>query len=163
MKFIQLFILSLVLFSCRGESESDIQKIDQILKIYIKDASGKDLLNKAKDSTFYSIEFKDLGALQDRVSVRTSLKVDKDSVYYHEYIAGATRTLEDGGTDTNKTYKSDIAVQYKTSTTSEIVEDRMLIFYDWTPQIFQIKSVFYNDSSIFQKEEGKENIITIVK
>ena len=43
-KYIFVFT-TLFLSSCRGEDESDLQKIDQVLNIYIKNAAGKDLLN----------------------------------------------------------------------------------------------------------------------
>ena len=54
-------------------------------------------------------------------------------------------------------------MQYKTSDSAAVVEDRMEIFYDNTPQVFQINSVIYNNTKIFQKVEGRPNIITIVK
>ena len=151
------------MFSCRGESIDDIQNIDQILKVYIKDSSGNDLLNTNVAGAFYSVDFKDLGASYDRVAVSTSLKTDAESVKYKEYIAGATRILQPDATDTYKIYKSEIAVQYKTTSTSDIEEDIMEIYYEWTPQVFRITSVTYNDVEVFQKVEGQPNIITIVK
>lgn len=143
----------------------DVQKIDQILKVYIKNAAGADLLNqeKNKDIAFHSVEFKDLSALRDRVSVTTNTRTDDSGVKFLEYIAGATRVLQANSTDTHKIYKSDIAVQYKTTASSVVVEDRMQIFYDYTPSVFQISSVIYNDVVVFQKIEGQPNIITIVK
>lgn len=163
MKFLKLLGLLIFVFSCRGENVDDLQKIDQILHIYFKNSAGTDLLNNKNTESFYSVELKDLAADRDRVSVTATSKTDADGNKFLEYIAGANRILQPNSTDSHQIYKSDIAVQYKTSDSSTVVEDRMEIFYDNTPQVFQIKSVFYNNDKIFQKVEGQPNIITIVK
>lgn len=163
MKFLKLLSLLIVLFSCRGENIDDIRKIDQILKIYVRNSAGVDLLNKSNTGSFYSVELKDLSALRDRVSVAATLRTDDSSNKYLEYIAGATRVLQTNSTETKKNYKSDIAVQFKATASADIVEDRMQIFYDDTSAAFQISSVTYNNVVIFTKVEGQPNIITIVK
>lgn len=163
MKFLKLLGLLIFVFSCRGESVDDLQQIDQILHIYIKNSAGTDLLNKKNTESFYSVELKDLGADRDRVSVTATAKTDVDGTKFLEYIAGANRILQANSTESHQIYKSDIAVQYKTSDSAAVVEDRMEIFYDNTPQVFQINSVIYNNAKIFQKVEGQPNIITIVK
>lgn len=163
MKFLKILGLLIFVFSCRGESVDDLQKIDQILHIYFKNSAGTDLLNNKNTESFYSVELKDLAADRDRVSVTATSKTDADGNKFLEYIAGANRILQPNSTDSHQIYKSDIAVQYKTSDSATVVEDRMEIFYDNTPQVFQIKSVFYNNDKIFQKVEGQPNIITIVK
>jgi len=163
MKFLKLLGLLIFVFSCRGESVDDLQKIDQILHIYIKNSAGTDLLNNKNTESFYSVELKDLAADRDRVSVSANSKTDGDGTKFLEYIAGANRILQPNSTDSHQIYKSDIAVQYKTSDSATVEEDRMEIFYDNTPQVFQINSVIYNNVKIFQKVEGQPNIITIVK
>lgn len=163
MKFLKLLSLLIFLFSCRGENIDDIRKIDQILKIYVKNSAEVDLLNKSNTGSFYSVELKDLSALRDRVSVTSTLRTDDSGTKYLEYIAGATRVLQPNSTETKKIYKSDIAVQFKATTSADIVEDRMQIFYDDTSAAFQISSVTYNNVVIFTKVEGQPNIITIVK
>ncbi len=163
MKFLKLLSLLIFLFSCRGENIDDIRKIDQILKIYVKNSAEVDLLNKSNTGSFYSVELKDLSALRDRVSVTSTLRTDDSGTKYLEYIAGATRVLQPNSTETKKNYKSDIAVQFKATTSADIVEDRMQIFYDDTSAAFQISSVTYNNVVIFTKVEGQPNIITIVK
>lgn len=162
MKPLKLLILGLFIISCRGEEESDIRKIDQVLKIFIQDASGKDLLDKTETGAFYSVEFMDLGALRDRVPVQTSLRQTVDSIYYREYSAGATRNLV-SESDASKIFRSDMAVQYRDSVNAEPREDSMTVFYSLTPQVFQVSTVTYNGKTVFQKQDGKENIITIVK
>ncbi|MDO5616295.1 MAG: hypothetical protein Q4G16_08905 [Cruoricaptor ignavus] len=160
--FTYLFI-ALALFSCRGENESDLQKIDQILDIYIKNSAGQDLLNREVSGAYYSVELRDLGALRDRVAVSTTRGTDSDTIQYIRYIAGAERTLQDGGTDVYKIYTSAFAVQYRTSSSAEVQEDRMTIYYEWTPQLFQIRNIDYNGTTIFTKTANLPNTITIVK
>ena len=157
-----LLLLLLGLPACRGEGDT-VQQIDQVLKIYVKNATGKDLLKKDSPEAYYSVELKDLGALRDRVSLSVTQKTDTDLVDYKEYIAGAIRTLQTGGNEMIKIYKSDIAVQFKTTASAEIQEDVMRIYYEWTPERFQIKSIIYNNVPIFQKIDGQPNSITIVK
>ena len=70
MKFSRLIILGILIFfsSCRGEDESDLQKIDQVLNIYIKNSAGKDLLNTNIPGGFTAVRAQDLNAdraLQD--------------------------------------------------------------------------------------------------
>jgi hypothetical protein len=64
MKFSRFIILGILIFlsSCRGEDESDLQKIDQVLNIYIKNAAGKDLLNTDITDVLPLLELQDLNA-----------------------------------------------------------------------------------------------------
>lgn len=163
MKPLFLFIFLLGLSSCRGNNEDHTQKIDQILHFYVKDSKGNDLLNSKKSNAFHSVEFKDMGGNYDRMSVSITSKINQDSTHYKEYIAGAVRALQPNGTDEHKIYKSDIAIQFKKTDSSAIEEDRMEIFYEWTPQVFQIKTILYNQNLIFTKKEGHPNSITILK
>lgn len=163
MKILQFISLALLLFACRGEDLESIQKIDQVLHIYIKDAQGNDLLNPERAEAFQSVEFKDMQAEYDRVAVSVSKKQDSAKVFYYEYITGANRLPLPNATDQRKTYQSTLAVQYRLSATSDIEEDIMSLSYEWTPQIFQLKSVTYNDKVIFEKTAEGISTITIQK
>ena len=88
MKLIHFLALGLMLCSCRGDSLSDLQRIDQIINIYIKDGYGKDLLNSSDTGTFHSVVFKDIGGLTDQTTISGSwVKTDASSVKYLQYIS----------------------------------------------------------------------------
>ena len=79
----RLIILGILIFlsSCRGEDESDLQKIDQVLNIYIKNA-GKDLLNTNIPGGFTAVRAQDLNAdraLQDITGI--SVKKTKTRLF----------------------------------------------------------------------------------
>ncbi|MDO4225264.1 MAG: hypothetical protein Q4C75_05175 [Bergeyella zoohelcum] len=162
MKYLKFFLFIILFFSCRG-NDDDVQKIDQVLKIYVTNSAGEDLLNTAVAGAYYSVGLVDLDAVRDRVSVSSILKTDLENTKYLEYIAGATRTLQSGGTDTYKIYKSTLAIQYRKESTGEPNEDILEIYYEWTPQLFQLKTINLNGVSVFEKAENQENRIRIVK
>lgn len=158
-----LFILTFATIACRGDGTEGAQKIDQQINIYIKNSAGKDLLN-SKDSTNYqSVEMLDLGGVRDQISISSfTQKYDKDSVNYLEYFAGAVRNLSDSINPNQKKYRSDILLRLnKKNTTPET--DTLTIFYDWSPELFQVSRINANGNTIFQKVAGQENKVTIVK
>lgn len=159
-----LIIFSLIsILSCRGDGLEHAQRIDQILHVYIQNAQGQDLLNKQIAGAYNSVEFKDLSAQYDRVSVNTTARIDDKQKHFLEYVAGATRVLQPNATDASRVYKSTIAIQYRLTATSPIQEGILEIFYSWTPTLFQVSSIYYNQKLIFQKSEGQTNIITIIR
>lgn len=167
MKIKFLLLLSLIfLFSCRKENESDLQKIDQVLNFYIKDTSGKDLLNAKLVGSYTTIKAQDLNgirALQEISSL--SVKKDIDTVAYIDYSAGAVRVLTDSVSATQKNYRSDFylnltKVVNKVSVTDV---DTIKIEYNWSPSLFQVSKVWYNNKLAFSKVEGQANIVKIVK
>lgn len=163
MKILHLIWVGFLLLSCRGESIEDLQRVDQVLNIYVKNAAGEDLLNTALANSYYSIEFKDMQAEYDRVAISLTKKQDANGIYYYEYIVGAKRVLQPNATDALKTYKSIIAVQYRLTTTSDMEEQVMDIFYEWTPTLFQLKSITYDGQVIFEKSTEGVSVITIEK
>lgn len=158
-----LVAICLLVGSCQSESRDDLQYIDQILKVYVRNEDGKDLLNKNIDSSFYNISMVDLEASRNDVSVSYSQKQDVDTVNFIEYTSGATRVLESGDNATQAIYRSTIGVRYQKNTETTFDQDTMIIYYRFTPTVFEISTVNYNRKEVFTKEDGIENIVGIVK
>lgn len=156
----------LFLFSCRKEDESDLQKIDQIINIYISNAAGKDLLNTENTESFTSFNTQDLNA---DVSLKPfsgfTLKKDQDNFTYLDYASGAIRIMKNTETGTQKTYQSDFYINFlKTvNNQTETDTDTVKIEYSWSPNLFQVSKIWYNNRLSFTKKEGQPNIIKIVK
>jgi len=168
MKFSRLIILGILIFlsSCRGEDESDLQKIDQVLNIYIKNAAGKDLLNTNIPGGFTAVRAQDLNAdraLQDITGI--SVKKDQDTIAYVDYATGAVRILKDSISASQKTYQSDFYINLSKIVNKETVTDvdTVKVEYNWSPNLFQVSKVWYNNKLSFSKVEEQPNIIHIVK
>ena len=158
-----IFCLLLVITSCRLE-EQDLQQIDQVIRFYVKDANGKDLLNSKLSGTYKEVLLKDLGGERDQVPIGSaSVKKDRDTLSYIEYVAGARRNLTDSLSPELKRYRSDILVQYRRSTADSTDSDSISIFYEWTPKLFSVKQINYNGKKVFEKPSGGANTFTIVK
>lgn len=163
-----LFFLFFVVFfsSCRKEDENDLQKIDQVINIYIKDTAGKDLLNTKLSGAFTSVSAQDLDADKALQSISGfSVMKDKDTVAYIDYAAGATRLLKESISYTKKTYQSDFylnlsKIENKVTVTDT---DTVKVEYSWSPTLFQVSKLWYNNKLVFTKVDGQPNIIKIVK
>lgn len=166
MKIKLLLFLSLFLFlSCRNE-ENDAQKIDQVINIYMHNADGVDLLNTRIKGGYTGVSGQDLNA--DRALQEISgfsVKKDKDTVAYIDYVAGATKLLKDSISPSEKKYQSDFYLNLsKTIDNNTVVDtDTIKIEYDWSPAVFQVSKIWYNQKLVFTKAEGQANIIKIVK
>ena len=167
MKIKFLFLTSVVfLFSCRKEDENDIQKIDQVINVYIHDKSGVDLLNTNLKGGFTTVSGQDLNA--DRALQEISgfsVKKDKDTVAYIDYTAGAVKMLTDSISPVQKKYQSDFYLNLtKTVNKNSVTDsDTVKVEYNWTPTLFQVSKIWYNQKLVFTKVEGQANIIKIVK
>lgn len=164
--FLVLTLISLTLLSC-GSDEDSLQKIDQLLNLYIKDSSGKDLLKPTKIGSYTGVSFIDRLAEKDNVNVSYNRKMLADSTYYLEYLAGATRQFVEDDSDGGKIYKSEIQVSLtkKISETQNdpIVQDKLEIFYRSSPTIFEVSRVLYNNQLVFTKVPDQPNVATIIK
>ncbi|MBW7675119.1 hypothetical protein [Chryseobacterium chendengshani] len=154
------------LMGCRSDEDS-IQKIDQIMSFYIKDAAGNDLLLPDKIGSYTTVSMNDILAPVDNAPVSNSRKMSADSTFYLEYIAGATRQLVSGADSDDRVYRSEISValvkKLSDSTVSEPVNDTLEILYRWTPSIFEVSKVNYNKQLIFTKVTDQPNNVTIIK
>ncbi|CAD7807781.1 hypothetical protein CHRY9390_01714 [Chryseobacterium aquaeductus] len=154
------------LMACRSDEDS-IQKIDQIMNIYIQDASGKDLLIPDSIGSFTSVTMNDMLAATDNAPVSFSPKTSESSRRFLEYIAGATRQLQSGEDSDDRIYRSQILValtkKLTDTTFSNPVNDTLEILYRWTPNVFEVSKVNYNQQLIFTKVPDQPNNVTIIK
>lgn len=162
-----LFFLMLVAFlgfiSCRND-ENDVQKIDQVMQLYI-DSLGQDMLNVKLPGSYTSTSMNDVYGLTDNAPVTFSVKKGADTVSFIEYVAGAKRIRIDS-TEFSKTYESKIALTLIKSINDSVkrtTNDTMTIQYLSTPTLFEISKVWYNDVLQFNKVEGQPNVIKISK
>ncbi|PIF44068.1 hypothetical protein CLU96_0996 [Chryseobacterium sp. 52] len=165
-----IFNLIAVLFltvSC-GSDEDSLQRIDQIMNIYMKNNAGQDLLNAKKAGSYTSYSVNDVNGLTDVAPVAFPLKMTTDSIYYFEYLRGARRVIKDSISPENKTYRSNLTFSF-TRTVNNLpvtVIDAMEISYRWTPSLFQVSEVRYNGQVVFSKAADAPNAIntfTIIK
>lgn len=160
-----IFFAIILLFSCKRDDE-DVQMIDQILDLYIKNSTGQDLLNSKLEGSYSTPVLLDLLGETDlqNISGYVLLK-NSDTINYLEYTAGAIRLLKDSVSPQQKTYYSNFVIRLsKTENEQTIVDDDTIrIEYDWTPALFQLSKLYYNNQLKFTKISGKPNIVTIVK
>jgi len=164
---LSLSTICLVLFSC-SDNEDSFQEIDQLMSFYIQDANGKNLLIPNKIGSFTTVAMNDMLAPIDNAPVPNSVKTVSDSLQYIEYIAGATRQLESGGESENRIYRSQIRVdlikKLTDSTFADVDNDTLQIFYRWTPAVFEVSKVLYNNSELpLTKDSENRNVVRIIK
>ncbi|AZB09617.1 hypothetical protein EG344_12740 [Chryseobacterium sp. G0162] len=163
--FLYILLFSCVVISC-GQDEESLQRIDQIMNIYMKSDTNPDLLNAKKSGSFTSYSVNDLLGDKDNSPVTTMpLRMRQDSVFYIEYIAGAKRKKFDSA---GTTYYSRMAVTLNktVNNTPQPVTDILEIHYRNSPEVFQVSEVLYNTKSVFSKDSGTPNSInnvTIIK
>jgi len=156
----------MLLFSCRGEDESDLQKIDQVINVYLHDNSGVDLLNTNIKGGYTTVSGQDLNADKALQEISGfSVKKDKDTIAYIDYVAGAKKILLDSISPVQKRYQSDFYLNLSKIINKETVTDTdtVKVEYNWTPTLFQVSKIWYNQKLVFTKVEGQSNIIKIVK
>lgn len=160
-----LFIFSLLtLLACRSDDDV-VQEIDQILNIYIKNDAGQDLLNTKLDAHYTNVALLDLLATTDQKPVSSSIIMDKDSVRYVEYVAGATRLIKDSINENSKSYYSSMIMRLtKIVDKAPVIDDDTIrIEYNWTPQKFEVSKMWHSDQLVFTKSDTQPNIVNIVK
>ena len=161
--FFTLLMVFFALISCRND-DRDVQKIDQIIHLYI-DSAGQDMLNSNIPGSYVNVQGNDEYGLVDSAPVNFSNKKDADTVNYLEYLAGARRIGIDSVGD-NKNYESKIALiltKKVNNTTNAVIKDILTIQYSSTPTSFQVSKVYYNNILKFTKVEGEPNIVKITK
>lgn len=151
--------------SCKTDDD-DVQRIDQILNIYMKNGAGRDLLNNKAGATYFTYSMNDVNGVADLAPVSTSLRATADSTLFIEYIAGARRIGLDTLDPDNKTYHSVITVSLIKRLNNIILDtinDKLEVQYRMTPNVFEVSKVYYNDTLRFTKQDGAPNVVTIVK
>ena len=160
--FFLLLAVFVVFLSCRSDEDS-VQKIDQVINLYI-DSLGQDMLNTKLTGSYISSTMNDVYGLTDNAPISISIKKDADTINYIEYLAGAKRIAIDS-TANSKTYESKIALNLtkKIADANRITNDTMTIQYLSTPNFFQVSKIWYNGVLQFTKVEGQPNTVKIVK
>ncbi|PWN66915.1 hypothetical protein C1631_019550 [Chryseobacterium phosphatilyticum] len=155
------------LLSCKSDDES-LQRIDQVLNIYMKSNTNPDLLNSKKTGSFTSYFANDSLGDRNVSPVTIPLRMRPDSTFYMEYIAGAKRKRRDStGPDnpgTGNSYYSVMALGLikRVNDKPDTIIDRLRIEYRKTPTVFQVSKVYYNDVLQFSKEADQPNSINVV-
>lgn len=163
--FLYILLLSCVVISC-GNDDNSLQRIDQILNIYMKSDTNPDLLNAKKSGSYTSFSVNDMLGDKAVSPVNIPLRMRQDSIFYMEYLAGAKRKKFDSA---GTTYYSRMTItlnQTVNNTSQPVDTDTLEIRYRNTPEIFQVSEVLYNTQSVFSKEAGAPNSInnvTIIK
>ncbi len=163
--FFGVLVIFCAFLMCRT-GDDELQNIDQILNIYMKNSSGRDLFNNIKDSTYFTYSMNDVNGAADITPVSSSLRATADSTLFIEYIAGARRIGIDTLNPDNKIYRSDITVSLikrVNNTILDTIQDDLRIEYRMTPSVFEVSKVYYNDTLRFTKQPGSPNVVTIVK
>lgn len=166
-----ILVIVSALISC-GQDEESLQRIDQILNIYMKSDTNPDLLNSKKAGSYTSYSVNDMFGTRDDSPVTIPLRMTTDSVFYMEYIAGAKRRRMDSVSPSNpgtgNSYNSRMMVTLRktVNNTTETTVDTLEIQYRKSPILFQVSKVIYNGKEKFSKEADAPNSIntvTIVK
>ena len=155
----------IILFSCKRDDE-EMQVIDQVLNLYMKNSSGQDLFNPKIDGSYTSVALYDLLADTDLKPISGySLLKNTDTISYMDYTAGAIRLLQDSINHDQKTYYSQFIIRLsKTENNIPVIDDDTIkIEYSLTPSVFQLSKLYYNDVLKFTKTKGQPNVVTIVK
>lgn len=161
-----VFFLTIIVFfaflSCRSDEES-VQRIDQVINLYI-DSLGQDMLNSKVPGSYTNSRMNDVYGLTDNAPVSFTIKKDADTTSYIEYLAGAKRIGIDSS-GTSKTYESKVALflTKKVNDSNRVTNDTITIQYLSTPELFQVSKLWYNGVLQFTKVEGQPNTVKIVK
>lgn len=166
LKFLLFGVFGLLLLSCRGEDVNDLQKIDQVINLYIQNANGVDLLNTENTEAYTSITLQDLNDPNTALKPISSFSTKKDmnGVSYIDYVAGATRILQGSPGQYPETYQSEFYINLiKTVNNQSVIDvDTIKVQYSLEPTLFQVSKIWYN-KQVFNKVVGQANIVKIVK
>ncbi|WP_347217315.1 hypothetical protein [Chryseobacterium sp.] len=158
--FLYILLLSCVVISC-GSDDDSLQRIDQIMNIYMKSDTNPDLLNAKKNGSYTSFSVNDMLGDKAVSPVSIPLRMRQDSIFYMDYLAGAKRKKFDSA---GTTYYSrmELTLNKTVNNTTQSVKDILEIRYRNTPEVFQVSEVLYNTKSIFSKDAGTPNSINNV-
>ncbi|WP_213277366.1 hypothetical protein [Chryseobacterium indologenes] len=165
-----ILVAVFALVSCKSDDDS-LQRIDQVLNIYMKNSAGQDLLNSKKAGSYTGFSVNDIFGTKDISPVSVSLRMTTDSLFYMEYLAGAKRrrldSISPDQPGTGNSYYSRMQITYTKSTNvADNVIDTLEIQYRNTPTVFQVSKVLYNRVPVFSKDADAPtsiNTVTITK
>ncbi len=159
-----LIVFALLLTASCRTSEDSVQRVDQVLNIYI-DSAGQDLLNTKLLQAYTEIRMNDVYGLKDTAPVNFTLKQNADTLNYIEYVAGARRIIIDSSA-AQRSYESKIAFAFAkkiNDSTKVTVSDTLKIQYLWTPTVFRVADVWYNGNPVKLEPADLRYLIKISK
>jgi len=168
--FWSILVAVFALISCKSDDDS-LQRIDQVLNIYMRNSAGQDLLNSKKAGSYTGFSVNDIFGAKDNSPVSIPLKMTTDSLFYMEYLAGAKRrrldSISPDNPGTGNSYYSRMQITFTKSTNaSDNVVDTLEVQYRNTPTVFQVSKVLYNRVQVFSKDADAPtsiNTVTITK
>ncbi|MCE4066507.1 hypothetical protein LXM63_15500 [Chryseobacterium gleum] len=168
--FWSILVAVFALISCKSDDDS-LQRIDQVLNIYMRNSAGQDLLNSKKAGSYTGFSVNDIFGAKDNSPVSIPLKITTDSLFYMEYLAGAKRrrldSISPDNPGTGNSYYSRMQITFTKSTNaSDNVVDTLEVQYRNTPTVFQVSKVLYNRVQVFSKDADAPtsiNTVTITK
>lgn len=167
LKILHFSVISMLLFSCRGEDVNDLQKIDQVVNLYISDSNGEDLLNTENTNAYKTISLQDLNDPNTALKAITTFSIKKDvtNISYLDYAAGATRLLLSNAGQYPENYQSEFYINLTKSVNDTDITDRdtIKIQYSSEPTLFKVSKIWYNNKLVFSKVSDEANIVKIVK
>lgn len=170
--FLYILLISGTAISC-GSDEESLQRIDQVLNIYMNSSTNQqDLLNSKKAGSYTGYSVNDKFGSRDITPVSVPLRMRTDSVFYMEYVGGAIRRKLDStgpanpGSGNAYVSKMEITFTKTVNNTVESTVDQLEIHYRKSPALFQVSEVLYNGKLAFSKEADAPisiNNVTITK
>ncbi|ASE63066.1 hypothetical protein EGY07_22030 [Chryseobacterium indologenes] len=168
--FVGILVAIFALVSCKSDDDS-LQRIDQVLNIYMKNAAGQDLLNQKKPGSYTGYAVNDIFGTRDISPVTIPLRMTADSLFYMEYLAGAKRRRMDSispdNPGTGNSYFSRMQITFTKSTNvNDNVTGILEVQYRNTPTLFQVSKVLYDGTEVFSKNADAPtsiNTFTITK
>ncbi|MEJ5052185.1 hypothetical protein WH221_20345 [Chryseobacterium culicis] len=168
--FWSILVVVFALISCKSDDDS-LQRIDQVLNIYMKNSAGQDLLNSKKTGSFTGYSVNDVFGAKDNSPVSISLRMTTDSLFYMEYLAGAKRrrldSISPDNPGTGTSYFSRMQITFTKSTNvADNVIGLLEVQYRNTPTAFQVSKVLYDGNEVFSKNADAPtsiNTVTITK
>ena len=158
--FWSILIIVFALISCKSDDES-LQRIDQVMNIYMKSNTNADLLNAKKSGSYTAYSVNDMLGDRDISPVSIPLKMRPDSTFYMEYISGAKRRkLDSAGTMYYSRMR--LTLSRNVNNAPENTFDTLEIRYRNSLEVFQVSQVLYNRKLMFSKEAGEANSINEV-
>jgi len=168
--FWSILVAVFALISCKSDDDS-LQRIDQVLNIYMRNSAGQDLLNSKKAGSYTGFSVNDIFGAKDNSPVSIPLKMTTDSVFYMEYLAGAKRrrldSISPDNPGTGTSYYSRMQMTFtKNTNVNDNVIGTLEVQYRNTPTVFQVSKVLYNGNVVISKDADAPtsiNTVTITK
>lgn len=161
-----LFVLALtaiLMVGCSRSEEPEEVRIDQLLRVYYKDTEGRDLIEEWQKAGADPMRWEDLLAIRAGENVSYLNRKDSLGINFIEYQAGATRVETSEGSVSDRSFITQIRINYSTDSLEQVRSDTLQIRYVLSPNTFFISEVHYNQKLLPMAPFGNANVVTVVK